>query len=483
MVLAGLDAAAGAAGLVPGQPLADARAALPGLRTAPDDPPGDAAALARLALWCGRYSPWTAAEAPAAEPDGGAAGIRLDVGGCAHLFGGEARLAADLVGRLGHAGYAARAGIADTLGAAWAAARFSGRFADRAPGWTVVPEGGARAFLAGLPAAALRLAPETAAGLEALGLRSVGALFDLPRAGLARRFGGEVLARLDAALGAAPEPLSPTPPADPHFARLEFAEPIGRAEDAAAALRRLLDDLAAGLARRRLGARRLVLTLYEPGGGARRFVVGAVRPSRDAGHLAGLFAEKLSGFRADFGIEAMTLAAPETERLDAVQRAFDGGPDDDCGGLGALVDRLANRLGAARVVRLEACESHVPERAMRARPALRAGAAGKAGAAWPSAARPTILFLRPEPVEAVAPVPDDPPVMFRWRRVRRRVRRAEGPERIAPEWWRAAADGGAAPPRDYYRVEDGEGRRYWLYREGPYRPGAAPRWFLHGLFG
>ncbi len=477
LVLAGVDAAAAAAGLAPGLPLADARAILPGLESRPGDPPGDEAALARLARWCNRYTPWTAPETRTGESVDGTGAIWLDVSGCAHLFGGEARLAAGLIDRLGRTGYTAAAGLADTPGAAWAAARFTAG----APGWTIVPRGGGRAFLADLPVAALRILPETAAALDTLGLRSIGALLDLPRAGLAKRFGGEVAARLDAALGAACEPLSPDVPATPDFARLEFAEPIGRTEDIAAAVARLLADLADGLARRQRGARRLALTLFEPDENVHRFAVGTSRPSRDAGHLARLFAEKLSGFRAVVGIEEMTLAAPETDCLEGVQMVFEGSleavRDDDAG---ALIDRLANRLGPARVVRLTARDSHIPERAVRALPALRAAAA--AAAAWPAGPRPLRLFDRPEPIEAIAPLPDDPPVMFRWRRLRRHIRRVEGPERIAPEWWRMPTLDEAAALRDYYRVEDTEGRRYWLYRQGLYRPGTAPRWFLHGLF-
>ena len=186
-----------------------------------------------------------------------------------------------------------------------------------------MPAAGARAFLAPQPVAALRCAPETAAALEALGLRTVGAVLDLPRASLAARFGSELAARLDAALGTTGEPLSPDAPIGPHFVRLGFAEPIATSDDTAAALARLLADLARGLARRQRGARRLMLTLFEPNGAVHRFVVGASRPSRDAGQLARLFAEALAGFEIAFGIEAMTLAAPETDCQGAVQTAFE----------------------------------------------------------------------------------------------------------------------------------------------------------------
>ncbi len=475
LLLAGLNRAADSAGLYAGQPLGDARAILPSLRSVPADPAAESRALARLAGWCGRYSPWTAPVLPAGDaPDGGGS-IWLDISGCAHLSGGEAALAGDLVGRLAAAGYEARAAIADTPGAAWAVCRFA--TGDTAP-TGIVPRGGARQALAPLPAAALRLAPDTVTSLGALGLRSVAALLDLPRGAVADRFGDRIAARLDAALGEVNEPIAPAAPETPCFARIDFAEPIGRAGDIAAALDRLLGDLVRDLELAGRGARKLALSLFEPAGHVHRFAVGTGRPSRAAGHLARLFAAPLDSFETAYGIEAMTLAAPLTEPLAPRQAAFHGeaaGGDAD-----ALIDRLANRLGGGRVLRFVPRESHLPERAAIATPAL-GGAAGSP-AAWPALPRPIRLLAPPEPIEAVAPVPDDPPVMFRWRRVRRLVVRAEGPERIAPEWWRMPGVDDASELRDYYRVEDENGRRYWLYREGLYRPGAPPAWFLHGLF-
>ena len=249
-MLAGLDAAATAAGLYPGLPLADAKAILPRLETVTGDPAGDAKALNQLAGWCNRYSPWTTPETPLLEAIDGAGALWLDVSGCAHLFGGEAALLCDLIDRLVAAGHAARAGLANTPGAAWAAARFAPDAVADEPGATIVPEGGGCSFLAPLPVAALRIAPETVTTLDALGLRSIATLLDLPRASLTERFGDTLVARLDAALGIVGEPLSPNTPRSPHFARLGFAEPIATADNIASALERLLADLASGLARR-----------------------------------------------------------------------------------------------------------------------------------------------------------------------------------------------------------------------------------------
>ena len=472
-MLAGLDRGAVAAGLHSGQPLGDARAILPSLRSLPADPAAERRTLERLAGWCGRYSPWTA---PATDDaDDGSGAIWLDITGCAHLCGGEAALAGDLTGRLAAAGYETRAAIADTAGAAWAVCRFA---TDDAAPTRIVTRGGARRALAPLPAAALRLAPETTATLDALGLRSIAALLDLPRDAVAERFGDEIAARLDAALGAVNEPIGPEAPQAPCFARIDFAEPVGRAGDIAAALDRLLDKLVRDLDLGGRGARRLELSLFEPAGHVRRFAIGTGRASRDAGHLARLFAAPLDSVETEYGIETMTLAAPVTEPLAPRQTAFH---EREAGGdAGALIDRLANRLGGGRVIRFAPRESHLPERAAVATPAL--DKAVETSAAWPAPPRPVRLLAPPEPIEAMAPVPDDPPVMFRWRRVRRRVVRAEGPERIAPEWWRMPSAEDASSLRDYYRVEDENGCRYWLYREGLYRPDAPPAWFIHGLF-
>ena len=402
----------------------------------------------------------------------------------------------DLLTRLGSAGYAARAGIAETPGAAWAVARHSTRGTESRHGvprkendLTIIAPGETRAALEQLPVAALRLTPKTIAALRTLGLHHVDDLLKLPRAALAARFGRELAVRLDAALGDRPEPLSPLPPPVIHFTRMAFPEPVGLTDGIAQAIRRLLDELCAGLELAGDGARGLVLALFEPDGKYRRIEVRASRSSRDAAHLACLFETHLDSIDAPFGIEAITLAAPGAEKMNRIQAGLITDEDrtrseDETN---QLIDRLANRLGAAHVVRFAAHESHIPERAQRIIPALD-GPRKPDHAGWPVEARPIRLLSRPESVEVMAPVPDDPPVMFRWRHVLHRVARADGPERITPEWWLAGNDssgGGAsdgARLRDYYRVEDNKGRRFWLYREGLYRPDAPPAWFLHGIF-
>jgi protein ImuB len=474
-----VNPAAEKGGVFPGQALADARALAPDLRVVDHDPVGDARALDHLAGWCGRYTPWVA-------PDG-LEGLWLDITGCAHLFGGEEAMIVDLVGRIARLGLAARAAVADTPGAAWAVARF-GAVPRLGPGAraAVVPAGAVNEVLAGLPVAGLRLGPAIADGLARLGLKRIGDLYDLPRGPLAARFGDQVARRLDQALGVSCEPISPRHPVPPHRVGLSLPEPVIAAGDIACGCRRLLHGLCERLQREQRGMRCLEVTLYRVDGTVARARLGTARPVRDTEHLMRLLAHHLGRFDPGFGVEAMALAAPLTEELapEEIELAL-AGPDlrsrespapDPRGGeeLAVLIDRLGNRPGTAEVVRLAPHESHVPERAMRIVPVL--GRAG--GGHWRAGPpRPLRLFPRPHPVEVVAPVPDDPPLQFRWRRTDHRVRTAEGPERIAAEWWRE--DG---PVRDYYRVEDTGGQRFWLYREGLYAPDRSPRWFLHGLF-
>ena len=479
LVVAAANGLARAAGIGPGLALADARALVPTLATAPAEPVAEARALSALAAWATRYTPWVA---PA-----GADGLFLDLTGCAHLHGGEAALLDDLVRRLHDFGFETRAALAETAGAAWALARFA--TAGGRP--TVLAPGAARAALAALPVAALRIAPAEAEDLARLGLKRIGDLYDLPRAALAPRLGPGLARRLDQALGRVAEPISPCRPAEPDRVHRAFAEPLLGADAIAGALAHLLAALCARLERRGHGARRLALTLYRAGASPLERVLGTHRAVREPAHLARLFADRLDGLDPGFGIEAMTLAALATDPqppADTALPALDhpaapaDGPATDAA-LAALADRLMARLGADSVSRPTPRESHLPERAVGRGPAVPGLAETPAAwAAWPlPGARPVRLLDPPEPVEAMAPVPDDPPVMFRWRKVLHRIARADGPERIAPEWWRAPGTT-ATETRDYYRVEATCGRRFWLYRRGLYRPGIMPSWFLHGIF-
>ena len=458
-VLAGIDAAARRAGLRPGMPAAQAMAMVPGLHLAPAEPEADAAALARLGLWCLRYAPLVALD----PPDG----LLIDVAGAAHLLGGEAALQADLFARLERTDFNARLALADTPGGAWALARFG------AGG--IVPPGGLADVLAPLPVAALRLPPEIVAALRDVGIERIGGLMQAPRAPLRRRFGPEPLLRLDRALGTEPEPLAFLTAPDTPQAAARFAEPIGSAE----VMERVMADLCARLVpdleRAGLGARRLDLVFRRVDRLDQAIRVGTARGSRDAAHLARLLTERLPRIDLGFGIEEMVLTASRTEPL--AERQLSGavlGQGPEIADLAALVDTLRLRLGEGRVYRLGPVESDLPERAVRRVGPLSA----PSGALWPAdLPRPARLLDAPEPVAAMAEIPDAPPLFFVWRGARHRITRADGPERILSEWW--VADGEADRVRDYYRVETEAGERFWIFRDGPME--AEGRWWLHGL--
>jgi protein ImuB len=475
-LLAAINPAAAAAGLAPGMPLADALSFLPGLVAAAAQPAEDAAALRRLAEWCGRYSPWTA-------PDG-TDGIKIEITGCAHLWGGEDGLAADLATRLGRQGIAFRIAIADTIGAAWALARFAP--SDEA---TILPPLAICAGLTPLPVEALRLDPVTVQGLRRVGLRRVGDLCVMPRDALACRFGAKVTWRLDQALGDLPEPLSPLGEPPVRRMRLSFAEPIADPADLARATERLAADLVLRLARQGSGARRLELAFHRVDGRVERIVLGTARPSRDPRHLAALFNARLDTIDPGLGVEDMILAVFAVEPLPPEQIGFAGsGADAETLSLAPLLDRLGNRFGLAALSRIETRESHIPERAAVAVPVDNSSSAhiprsGDREGRADKPPRPIRLFEPPEPVGAFWLLPDDPPFRFTWRRRVHRVSRADGPERIAEEWWRPAASGaGSGGIRDYYRVEDKDGRRFWLFRAGLAGGDRPPRWYVHGVF-
>jgi protein ImuB len=480
--------------------LSDARALVPGLAIQPMAAVEDARALASLADWCGRYSPWISIDGEGEAPGklsgklSGQYGICLDVTGCGHLFGGEAAMLDDLSRRLAGFAIQARMAIADTLGAAWAIARYEARYGNHCDGGatTILTVGGAGEALASLPVAALRLSPAAADALARLGLGRIGELCALPRGALTARFGGEVTYRLDQALGRAPEPLSPRPPRTSFWCRLAFAEPIGHHGHILRATGQLVAELCAVLAREERGARRIELRLYLADGTVQRIGAGLNRASRDPDHLLRLLAEHLPSLEAHFGADLMILMAGQSDPLPAGQIELDkaASAGASSGQLAPLLDRLGNRLGASNVARFAPVPSHLPETAARLVPPLAWEEAGE----WRhTARRPVYLLPRPELIEAVAEVPDGPPVLFRWRGTAHRVQRGDGPERIAPEWWhdmQADAAGLARETRDYYRIEDSRGQRYWLYRRGLYGgaagrgagAGAPPDWYLHGFF-
>ena len=447
--------AAHLAGVTAGARVVDMRALCPALRVEYADPGGDRAALDRLALWARRWCPWTAVDGQ---------GFILDTTGSDHLWGGEPAMLAEIEARLSGLGLSARLALAPTWGAAWALARFGPVRAicgDTAP----------------LPVAGLRLGEDTALLLHRLGLKTVGDLAAVPRLALARRFaradrGDNPLLRLDQMTGHLPEPLAP-PDAPPVFrADARLAEPIF---DAAHHLPGLCDALCAQLAASGQGARRLRLTVYRTDGEVARIEVAMAAASRDAAHLGFLFRDRLEKIDPGFGFDLISLEAPVTEVLCLVQANLTGGTDAALE-VSHLVDRLAVRFGASALSRPVARASHIPERAE-----MRAAPLEAAVLQPPLTERPARLLDHPEEIRVLYAVPEGPPAQFVWRRQTHRTVRYAGPERIAPEWWQ---DQPGTRLRDYFKVEDQAGRRYWLYREGLHDDGRGgdPRWFLHGMF-
>ncbi len=509
-VLGALSAEAEAAGLRRGQPLRDARAMCPALQTRLQNRQSDAGFLTVLARWAGKFSPWVSEEAPDA--------LVVDLTGCAHLFGGEEGLMAAIETDCADLGLTVRAGVADTVGAAWALARFTGGVAGTArsgddiaqearatrsraakrrhwerggPAPSGVPPvtragriaspGQMRTALAGLPVAALRLDDETVGTLARLGLRQIGDLAGQPRAALARRFGRHLVQRLDQALGIEPEPVNPARPRDRFAVRLTLPEPIGLEGDIAAAIDRLLPALAERLRTAGRGARRIRMEWHRSDHTMGWADFGLARPSADPDRIRPLLAMKTGEIDAGFGIDVIRLAAVVTEPVYA--RQHQGHAEASAKGaerLGAgvemddLLGRIGARVGLEAITRLHPAESHIPEKTAMAVAAVWSGPAG----VWPERSRPRPMEIWPSEIVSAA---EDPvlPVTFRWRGRTYETRAASGPERIAPEWW---LDDPAwrTGVRDYWRVTTRTGERLWLYYA--HGAGMSPGWFCQGSF-
>ncbi len=457
------NAAAEEAGATPGARAVDARALCPTLRIEAADLPGDEGALLDLTLWCRRWCPWTAPDGPD--------GIMMDITGSAHLCGGEGPLLKEIAARLGAMGLTARLAIAPTRGAAWALARFG-------QGREICAPEHLASSMASLPVRALRIDAATRLLLRRLGLGTVGEIAAVPRLPLARRFArtpDNPLLRLDQMMGRRAEPLH-CPDDPPQFeARAALSEPI---EDPMPLLPALTQELCEMLAGRGFGFRRAALTIFRSDGTVSWVEAATARASRDSHHLVRLLGGKLERLDPGFGFDLVTLAATVAEPLGARQPALDGRRDEG-EELARLIDRLSARFGTRALLRPTMRERHIPERVEAWVPAL---GPTPPPVRPPHVPRPLRLFEPPEEVRVLYAVPDGPPMRFVWRRVTHRVTRYAGPERLGPEWWR---DRPGTRLRDYYRVEDHEGRRFWIFREGVAGDGrgGAPRWFVHGAFG
>ena len=477
--IAAANDAAHAAGAARGMMLADARTLCPSLKAVTGDPAGDLAFLERLALWARRWGPWAALDAPD--------GLLVDVTGVAHLFGGEDRLLADVAARFAGwtCGLAARAAIAPTAGAAWGLAHFGAEGAILALDPPHAEEGLPPA-LASLPVAALRLDDDVVLVLKRLGLKRLSDLTGICRDALQRRFrnrrapSANPLVRLDQLLGRVPEPLLPVIATPSPLVQRRLLEPIRHRP----LLDQVLTDLAADMARalegRGQGARRLELGLWRVDGEVAVRSLELAAATREAAHICRLFATRLDDVDAGLGIEMARLTATWAEPLSLTQTDLEQAAEEHGTTLAACIDRLTVRLGEQAVRRPVPYASHMPERAQRWQAALAPEPALQGELAFH--ARPLKLLDHPEKIAVLYATPDGHPRRFRWRGEVHEIARVEGPERIAPEWWREKS---TARLRDYYRIEDATGRRYWIYRSGIAgdRRGGAPDWFLQGLFG
>jgi protein ImuB len=451
-------------GLRVGMPATKAQALVKGLVIHHADPEADAAALERLAVWALRYSPIVAAD----DPDG----LVIDATGASHLHGGEDAMLADMISRLEAVGITARAAIADTKGAAHALTRFAARPA------LVVPERESPDRIKPLPIAALRLPPDVVDDLRRLGFDRIDDLLATPRAPLTLRFGPALGRRLDQATGQTGEPIEPVRPPDIVEAQQLFAEPIAAPETIARYVSKLTVKLCYELESRGLGARRLDLLFGLVDNRVQAIRISTAQPVRDVKRLTRLVCDKIEQVDPGFGIEIMRLAATAAEPFATKQMisSLVDAPEADVSG---LIDILSNRVGESRLYRFAPVASDVPERSVQ-----RVGAVSPAtGDGWPTQwPRPARLLAPPEAIETVALLPDHPPVSFTWRGSRRRVRRADGPERVFGEWWKRDAE--LIAIRDYFQVEDDAGERYWIFRAGDGEDAGtgSHRWFLHGIF-
>lgn len=444
----------GVPGIRPGQALGDARAVAPEAQALEADPAADALFLRDLGLWCLRFTPLVAIR--------GTDALLLDIAGAAHLAGGEESLLGRAVAGLARLGVQALGVVADSAAAALALAR-GGR------GGLVVPPGGDRDAVAPLSLAALPIEADTIAALSRLGLRRVEDLHRQPRGPLSRRFGAGLLRALDEASGLLHTPITPLRPPPVFEVAREFLEPIATRAGIDAVMPWLLDALCARLTAQSQGARRLVLRAHRVDGGVQEIVIGTSLASRDPTHLARLFRDRLDRLEPGHGFERMALAAAVTEPLTGIQSGFAGaGAAAREEELARLFDRLAQRT---QLWRLAPRPSHWPEREVMRVPAT---AAVTVPEGWPRAMRPVRLLRRPREVTAMALLPDAPPQLLRIGTQALRVRAAEGPERLEPEWWR---DPPGRQARDYYRLELATGARLWVCRLGF---GAEARWFIHG---
>jgi len=457
MVIDAVSYAAAQKGIYTGMVLADCKAIFPELEMLETEPGRAEKLLQALAEWSILYTPFAAVDLPD--------GLILDSSGCSHLWGGEAAYLEHIKTKLSSYGYTAQAAIANTISTAWAVARYSNQ--------SIVPAGQQRDALQNLPPAALRLDATILARLKKLGMRHMGSFINMPPAVLRRRFGQELPKRIAQALGLEVEMIIPVKPVEPYQERLSSMEPVASATGITIALKQLLEMLCQRLETEGLGLRNCIFKAYRVDGAIQQIEIGTGHPSRNTKHLFRLFEHKIATFKPALGFELFILEAPKVEPVTQEQATMWNEASHNDMKVAELLDRVTAKIGAGAVSRYLPAQHHWPERSIKQAAPLWE----KADAAWRTdLPRPVHLLSRPEIIEVTAVLPDNPPMLFRYKGELYKITKADGPERIEQEWW--LSDG---LYRDYYSVEDESGARYWVFRSGPY-DGEHPKWFIHGFF-
>jgi protein ImuB len=459
MIITAANAVAERHGISSGMVLADARAIVPELQVQDDKPDLIEKLLKRLAEWCIRFTPVVAVDFPD--------GLLLDASGCSHLWSGDIPYVKEIIKRLNARGYDVRAAMANTVGTAWAVARFG-----KEP--LIVSNNKHIEALMSLPPESLRLEADVVERLHKLGLHQINQFIRMQRSSLRRRFGQHFLMRLDQALGQEIELLEPVQPVEPYQERLPCLEPIVTATGIEIALRQLLETLCFRLQQEQKGLRSSLFKGYRVDGKVEQISIGTNRPSHNLNHLLKLFENKISTIEPALGIELFILEASKVEdhfpEQEKMWEATSGLEDIR---VSELIDRITSKMGEQSIHRYVPAEHYWPERSFKEASSLQE----KLVTTWPcDKKRPLQLLPAPERIEVTAPIPDYPPMLFRHKGKLHKIIKADGPERIEQEWWLQQGQ-----HRDYYRVEDEEGFRYWLFRLGHYDDKTF-QWFIHGFF-
>jgi protein ImuB len=460
MVITAVNRLAQRQGIDCGMVLADARAIFPYLQCMDDKPSPSGKLINDIARWSIRYTPVVAVDAPD--------GLILDATGCAHLWGGEQNYLTAITKRFNALGYTVRAAMADTIGTAWAVCHYG------QCEMIIEPEQQDAALL-NLSPAALRLETNIVERLYKLGLKQIKSFIGMPRSALRRRFGEQILLRIDQALGKIEEPIIPVQSPEPWEERLPCLEPIATATGIKIALQRLLDSLCQRLQKEAKGLRAANFIGYRIDGRLEQISITTTRASHNVPHLFKLFEQKIETIEPALGIELFIMNAPVVEDYNARQvNIWEGNCGLDDIKFAELMDRIAGKIGASNIQRFLPAEHYWPERSIQEASSLQQ----ELTTGWNNhRPRPLQLLSVPEAIQVMAPIPDYPPMHFRHKGKLHKIKNADGPERIEQEWWLQEGE-----HRDYYCVEDEEGCRYWLFRSGHYTGDKRNQWFLHGFF-